>query len=94
MLVTCLPVSNNNFRNLLVILVHDSYHKRVIYADIALLKMRYPWRFTDFVKPVCLPSHKYDPEDGAICAIAGWGSTDGNRQVLNQATIPKFNWKR
>jgi len=91
MLVTCLSVTNIN---LLVILVHDSYHKRVIYADIALLKMRYPWRFTDFVKPVCLPSHKYDPEDGAVCAIAGWGSTDGNRQVLNQATIPKFNWKR
>ena len=74
--------------------VHDSYHKRVIYADIALLKMRYPWKFTDFVKPVCLPSQKFDPEDDAICAIAGWGSTDGNRQVLNQATIPKFNWKR
>ena len=94
MLVTFLSPKYYNARYLSIISVHDSYHKRVIYADIALLKMRYPWRFTDYVKPVCLPSHKYDPEDGAICAIAGWGSTDGNRQVLNQATIPKFNWKR
>ena len=39
------------------------------------LELRTPWKFTDYVKPACLPGlHKF-PLPGSICKVAGWGST-------------------
>jgi len=75
------------------IISHENYQNKVVYADIALLRTRVKWRFTDFVRPACFPNTNFDLDDQAVCVIAGWGSTDGNRQVLNQSTVPKMNWE-
>ena len=46
------------------------------------------------MKPACLPDKSFNVEDGAICAIAGWGDANDSSKRLKQATIPKFNWDK
>ena len=38
------------------------------------LEMKDPWKFTDYVKPVCLPGMHQFPQPGTLCKVAGWGS--------------------
>ena len=37
-------------------------------------EMKDPWKFTDYVKPVCLPGMHQFPQPGTLCKVAGWGS--------------------
>ena len=75
------------------IIRHELYDPDVIYADIALLLLRNHWILTEYVKPVCLPESSFSVSDGAVCAVTGWGDTDGDATVLNQATIPVHRYK-
>lgn len=52
---------------------HEYYNKRKIWNDIALLKMKTPVNFTDFIKPICLPFRHI--QDKLPCYVAGWGYT-------------------
>ncbi|XP_037074803.1 venom serine protease Bi-VSP-like [Pollicipes pollicipes] len=60
---------------------HPDYKKgfrrpdKGLFNDIALLKLKSDIRFSDIVKPICVPGRaKKDPYSGEA-AIAGWGTT-------------------
>lgn len=77
------------------IISHESYDDNVVYADIALVKVTGKgWKWSDYVKPACLPENGFNAEEGAVCAVVGWGVTDADKHDLNQATIPIVNFKR
>ena len=50
--------------------------------------------FLTVKKPACLPENNFTPQDDAVCAITGWGETDGSKDRLNQVTIPIVNLKQ
>ncbi|XP_023933160.1 atrial natriuretic peptide-converting enzyme [Lingula anatina] len=47
--------------------------------DIALLKLEAPVTYTDYIRPVCLPSVDEPVSPKRRCYITGWGATQGNR---------------
>ncbi|XP_074649311.1 plasma kallikrein-like [Tubulanus polymorphus] len=56
--------------------------------DIAIVKLKSPVTFTDYVSPICVSWKKPIPRQS--CVIAGWGFTLGTSRdgVLNEATVP------
>ncbi|CAG5104057.1 Oidioi.mRNA.OKI2018_I69.chr1.g1072.t1.cds [Oikopleura dioica] len=73
---------------------HHNYNEDVVYGDIALLLIHGKWKYSEFVRPACLPnSSRYSPSPNAVCAISGFGKTDGSKNMLNKATLPivEFN---
>lgn len=63
-------------------ITHEQYdpNSRGQYNDIALLRLVRPVAFTDWIKPVCLPtaSELRDTSfEGITLEVAGWGKTEG-----------------
>ncbi|KAF7238162.1 Complement C1s subcomponent [Varanus komodoensis] len=60
--------------------------------DIALLKLREPLTMGPTISPICLPgpSPEYDPAQGTIGFVAGWGRTEVSKASvkLRLANIP------
>jgi V8-like Glu-specific endopeptidase len=73
---------------------HEAYDNNIIYTDIALAKIHGEWQMTEYVRPACLPESSFSTSDSAVCVITGWGKTDGNKDLLNQATMPVINFQR
>ncbi len=54
---------------------HEDYDNDLIENDIALMKVKKPFQFSDSLNPACLPT---DPENdyvGQTAIAAGWGAT-------------------
>lgn len=60
---------------------HPYYSKRSGNNDIALLRLEQKVKYTDYVRPICLPASDLPPPDaGTPMDIAGWGITEnGNK---------------
>lgn len=43
--------------------------------DIALVLLKTPIRFSEYVQPVCLPTKNQPYQEGMDCTISGWGSS-------------------
>ncbi|XP_013782776.2 chymotrypsin-like elastase family member 2A [Limulus polyphemus] len=58
-----------------------------IMHDFALIKLNAPLKFTDYVRPACLPQKDYELTVGSFCYVTGWGVTrgTGGNDVLKQA---------
>ncbi|GAV07709.1 hypothetical protein RvY_17518 [Ramazzottius varieornatus] len=52
---------------------HPNFDGTAFTNDVALIRTTTQVTFTQFVRPVCLPSHT--PQDGVVCYIAGFGLT-------------------
>jgi len=62
--------------------IHEKYSHRDGYdSDIALIKLRTPLTFNDYVQPVCLPSTPIPV--GTNCVVTGWGDTKGKSSLQN-----------
>lgn len=46
------------------------------YNDIALLRLEKTINFTDFIRPICLPTESFTIEPGIFMSLCGWGKTD------------------
>lgn len=60
---------------------HENYqpNSKTQDNDIALLRLAFSARFSDFVRPICLPleSHLRNKNfDGVPLEVAGWGKTE------------------
>ena len=44
--------------------------------DIALIKLREPVTFTEYIRPVCLQSNMSTFHNGTTCWATGWGSVN------------------
>ncbi|XP_044258893.1 serine protease nudel-like [Tribolium madens] len=65
-----------------VAIPHESYNKRSLKNDIALMKLSKPVRFNRYVRPICLPSEMTagddflrGPKPNTVCVTVGWGAT-------------------
>ncbi|XP_001600824.4 uncharacterized protein LOC100116291 isoform X3 [Nasonia vitripennis] len=53
------------------IILHPDYVDISFVNDIALLRLEKPLTFSDYVRPVCLPTS--EPKIGTTCTVTGWG---------------------
>ncbi|XP_053675792.1 uncharacterized protein LOC128726037 [Anopheles nili] len=60
--------------------------------DIAVIVLKTPVRFNDYVQPICLPAQDAPYEPGRNCTISGWGATvEGSKDSsydLRAGTVP------
>ena len=77
--------------------VHPQYRRLATWkgSDIALLKLKSRFAFTEYVQPACLPPAGFNhihEHSTPVCLISGWGDeASGNRRGssrLRYATIP------
>lgn len=72
---------------------HESYQpgSKTQENDIALLRLAHSVRFTDFIKPICLPfaTHLVNQNyEGVPLEVSGWGKTEkGLSQITNDKQL-------
>ncbi|KAM6395975.1 transmembrane protease serine 9 [Rhynochetos jubatus] len=54
---------------------HPFYNVYSLDYDVALLELNMPVKFSNTIKPICLPDNSHIFHEGARCFITGWGST-------------------
>ncbi|KPU78927.1 uncharacterized protein Dana_GF10854, isoform D [Drosophila ananassae] len=63
--------------------------------DIALVVLKTPLKFSDYVQPICLPDKNEELVENRMCTISGWGSIKSGistpSQVLSSADLPILN---
>uniref|UniRef100_A0A6I8T0E9 Peptidase S1 domain-containing protein n=1 Tax=Xenopus tropicalis TaxID=8364 RepID=A0A6I8T0E9_XENTR len=79
---------------------HEDFDHKTHKNDIALIRLNYPVKFSDYIQPACLPpksSNVYKMDD---CHIAGWGLLNEKRKswlvttMLQEATVELIDRKR
>lgn len=55
--------------------IHEDFRKdQHMNNDIALIIVKHPIQFTDYIQPICLPPKHTPYVSGMNCTISGWGS--------------------
>ncbi|XP_064493258.1 transmembrane protease serine 9 isoform X1 [Pseudopipra pipra] len=54
---------------------HPFYNIYSLDYDVALLELSTPVKFSNTIRPICLPDSSHIFHEGARCFITGWGST-------------------
>ncbi|KAM8786311.1 plasma kallikrein-like [Rhynchonycteris naso] len=73
------------------IIIHQKYNISENTHDIALLRLETPLNYTEFQKPICLPSKDDTNTIYTNCWITGWGFTKERgeiQNILQKANIP------
>ena len=71
------------------IIMHPTYVAKPTKDDIALINIEGNFKWSEYVRPVCLPKSVESSFSGQLATVAGWGWTD---EVLNGKYInPNFN---
>ncbi|XP_062383002.1 uncharacterized protein LOC134070625 [Sardina pilchardus] len=84
---------NEVSRRVARIILHPRYNQRTNNHDIALLRLRSPVTFTDFVRPVCLAAIPSVFDSGVDSWVTGWGTVGEGvplpfPQVLQEVEVP------
>ncbi|XP_045537778.1 CLIP domain-containing serine protease B9 [Papilio machaon] len=71
------------------VIVHPMYDRRLHNGDISLLRLEKSINYTDFIRPVCLPTTEFvasqDYVIGTSFTTAGWGLTElGTPSIIKQ----------
>ncbi|XP_047989851.1 uncharacterized protein LOC125229114 [Leguminivora glycinivorella] len=67
------------------VIIHKDYNDTYLQNDVALLRLSSDIPYTDFIRPICLPSQDIADVNGENIIIAGWG-LDGKKETnLKQA---------
>jgi len=77
-------------RTVLKTIIHPDYNARRVMNDIAIMIMKKPFKYTDYVRPACLPSPDFTFNNGRMI-ISGTGDTTGNKDLsptVQYTTIP------
>lgn len=66
-----------------IVVYHGYNYKFIPVADMAMIKMKNPVVFTDYIQPACLPNGA-TPENDEDCYVSGWGyeSADAKRDPI------------
>ncbi|GFU81962.1 atrial natriuretic peptide-converting enzyme [Trichonephila clavipes] len=72
---TELSAPSEQVRRVIQIFLHPEYEDKGFINDIALLRMDKPVLFSDYLRPVCLPTAQEDAGlwHGRHCSVVGWG---------------------
>ncbi|XP_037817731.1 uncharacterized protein LOC119607724 isoform X1 [Lucilia sericata] len=73
--------------------IHEKFRdQKHMNNDIALILLKTPVRFNDYVQPICLPEKGATLEPNRLCTISGWGSiksgTSTPSNILRSAQVP------
>jgi len=78
------------------VFIHPNFVKKTFNNDIALVKMRSEVEFSDFIRPVCLPS--WDRSyNGQNTIVVGWGKlSEGGlpANILQEVSVPIIPQKK
>uniref|UniRef100_A0A452GPP3 Peptidase S1 domain-containing protein n=1 Tax=Gopherus agassizii TaxID=38772 RepID=A0A452GPP3_9SAUR len=64
------------------ILIHPDYNRGTRAADIALVQLAEPVRYTDEILPVCLPGPSDSFAENHMCWVTGWGRIDSEGKTI------------
>lgn len=67
------------------IIVHPAYDRSTFDSDLALVILKYPLIYNQFVQPVALPEFDYDLDNNSSVLVSGWGF----RKIANETTLPE-----
>lgn len=70
---TKFPSPYEQLRHITHIFIHPEYEDTGFINDISLLRVEEPVKFTDYVRPVCLPPPGAPVRQGRLCTLVGWG---------------------
>ncbi|XP_039991608.1 tryptase [Xiphias gladius] len=81
------------------IIVHPDYNNTYLNNDIALMKLRSPVAFTDYIRPVCLASSASQFYNSTPCWATGWGRLGKDEpmeafETLQEVQIPVIGHKQ
>ncbi|XP_067827015.1 transmembrane protease serine 4-like isoform X2 [Heptranchias perlo] len=82
--------SGGSSYSIVKIITNGNYNSLSSDYDIALIKLRSPLPYTDYIRPVCLPNHDAPIQEGISAWVTGWGYTKEYGQVssvLQQASV-------
>uniref|UniRef100_A0A3Q3QH61 Suppressor of tumorigenicity 14 protein homolog n=1 Tax=Monopterus albus TaxID=43700 RepID=A0A3Q3QH61_MONAL len=86
--------SNVVKKNLKQVIPHPNYNSYTFDNDIALMELDSPVTYSNYIKPICLPSPQHDFPAGSNVWITGWGATrEGGSaaSVLQKAQVRIIN---
>ncbi|XP_070761592.1 ST14 transmembrane serine protease matriptase a [Enoplosus armatus] len=81
-------------KNLKQVISHPNYNEYTFDNDIALMELDSPVTYSDYIRPICLPSPQHDFPTGNTVWITGWGATrEGGfaAPVLQKAQVRIIN---
>ncbi|XP_041067781.1 transmembrane protease serine 2-like isoform X1 [Carcharodon carcharias] len=70
---------------------HNKFDSQSKDYDVALMKLKTPFKFSERIKPACLPNYGQVFNTGDSCWISGWGDTEeggSSPEVLQKAIVP------
>uniref|UniRef100_A0A3P8T8K2 ST14 transmembrane serine protease matriptase n=1 Tax=Amphiprion percula TaxID=161767 RepID=A0A3P8T8K2_AMPPE len=76
------------------IISHPDYNRMTFDYDIALLELSEPLKFTDTIRPICLPAPSHVFPAGMSCWVTGWGALrEGGQKarILQKAQVKIIN---
>ncbi|KAH8275666.1 hypothetical protein KR026_012222 [Drosophila bipectinata] len=78
------------------IFVHEGYERFTAVNDIALIRLKYPVQFTDWIRPICLPITKdlqFESQTNISMEVVGWGLTEEEKlsDVPKKAFVNRLN---
>uniref|UniRef100_A0A4W5KGB2 Peptidase S1 domain-containing protein n=1 Tax=Hucho hucho TaxID=62062 RepID=A0A4W5KGB2_9TELE len=81
-------------RNLRQVISHPYYNSYTFDNDMALMELDSPVTFSDYIRPICLPSPQHTFPQGNSVWITGWGATregGSGASVLQKAQVRIIN---
>uniref|UniRef100_A0A6Q2YHE3 Suppressor of tumorigenicity 14 protein homolog n=1 Tax=Esox lucius TaxID=8010 RepID=A0A6Q2YHE3_ESOLU len=81
-------------RNLVQVIPHPYYNAYTFDNDIALMQLDSPVAYTDYIRPICLPSVTHTFPPGHSVWITGWGATregGSGASILQKAQVRIIN---
>lgn len=83
---------NEQEQRVIKTIIHPEYDVETVDSDIALLKLRKPFKMTKYVSVACLPPPNQVREVDSLGTILGWGKRKDTAfvgsEVLHQAQVP------
>ncbi|KGL78596.1 Ovochymase-1, partial [Tinamus guttatus] len=82
--------STEQRRRVKAIVVHPNFDPVSYDSDIALVQLDAPVEYSTAVRPVCLPNRTEPLSSSSLCAVSGWGITEGGSRAkrLQQTQVP------
>ncbi|XP_033857193.3 acrosin-like [Acipenser ruthenus] len=84
------PDQNVQIRQVSQIFIHARYSESTNDNDLALMKLKSPFVYSDYVQPVCWPTPAVEKLQLSLCFISGWGHTSfkgTGSDTLQQAQV-------